>query len=76
MTLSSEPVVNSGSESIQEFGRTDEFPEPIESRIDRKTDEKVLKDYNTQVSETVKTEYIFLAPFTFYFHNKLHLHRA
>ena len=60
-------------ESIQELERTEEFPEPIESPIDRKTDEKVLKDYNMQGSETfVKTEYIFLAPFTFYFHNKLH----
>ena len=46
-------------ESIQEFERTDEFPEPIESQIDRKTDEKVLKDYSTQISETLEKLIIF-----------------
>ena len=61
-------MANSGKpdkESIQEFEpeeRTDKFPEPIESWINRKTDEKVLKDYSMPVSETlVKTECIFLA---------------
>ena len=84
LDLSLEPVVNSGEpdeESIQKFKPeewTVEFPELIESWINRKTDKKVLKDYSTQVSEMslVKTEYIFLAVFTFYFHNKLHLHHT
>ena len=65
-------MVNLGKpdkESIQEFKpeeRTNEFPDPIESQINRKTDKKVLKDYSTLVSETlVKTEYIFLAVSTF-----------
>ena len=56
-------MANSGKpdeESIQEFEpeeRTDEFPEPFESQINRKADENVLKDYSTPVSETlVKTE--------------------
>jgi len=54
--------LSSEQESIQEFERTDEFPEPIESEIDRKTDEKALKDYSTQVSETVvETEYMLFS---------------
>jgi len=52
LDLSSEPAANSGEldeESIQEFEpeeRTDDFPETIESQINRYTDEKVLKDYS------------------------------
>jgi hypothetical protein len=83
LDLSSEPVASSGQpseESMQEFEpeertdeRTDEFPEPMESQINTKTDEKVLRDCSTQVSETlVKTEYTFLTVCTFHFHNKLY----
>ena len=79
LDLSSEPVASSGEaneESMQEFEpeeRTDESPAgPIESQINTKTDEKVLRDCSTQVSETlVKTEYIFRAVCTFQLYNKL-----
>ena len=69
LDLSSEPVVTSGEpyeESMQEFEleEYDEFPEPIESQISTKTDEKEVEDCSTQVSETLlKTEYIFSSLF-------------
>jgi len=75
LNLTSEPVASSGEpdeESMQEFEpenleRTDEFPEPIESQINTKTDEKVLNDCSTQVRETLlKTEYIFSSLFALF----------
>lgn len=69
LDLSSEPVATSGEpgeESMHEFEPeklTDEFPEPIESEInlDTQSDEILLRDCSTQVSETfLKTEYISL----------------
>ena len=75
LNLTSEPVASSGEpdeESMQEFEpenleRTDEFPEPIESQINTKTDEKVLNDCSTQIRETLlKTEYIFSSLFALF----------
>ena len=72
LDLSSEPVVTSGEpykESMQEFEleEYDEFPEPIESQISTKTDEKEVEDCSTQVSETLlKTEYIFSSLFAIF----------
>ena len=82
LDLSSEPVASYGEpdeESMQEFEpedieQTGPFPEPIESEIDTKTDEKekVLRDCSTQVSKpSVETEYIFHAVCSFHLHNKL-----
>ena len=62
LDLSSEPVASSGEpddKNMQEFeqGKRNSFPEPIESQINTKADEKELKDCSTQVSETsIKTE--------------------
>ena len=72
LDLSSEPVVSSGEpyeESMQEFELEEygEFPEPIESQISTKTDEKEVEDCSTQVSETLsKTEYIFSSLFALF----------
>ena len=72
LDLSSEPVVSSGEpyeESMQEFEpeEYDEFPEPIESQISTKTDEKEVEDCSTQVNETLlKTEYIFSSLFAIF----------
>ena len=82
LDLRSEPVAGYAEpdeESMQEFEpedieQTDQFPEPIESEIDSKADEKekVVRDCSTQVSKTlVETEYIFHAVCTFHLHNKL-----
>jgi len=63
LDLSSEPVASSGEpddKNMQEFeqGKRNSFPEPIESQINTKADEKELKDCSTQVSETsIKTEW-------------------
>ena len=76
LDLSLEPVESSGEddeESTHELKeQPDEFPEPIVSHINRntQTDDKLLRECSTQVSETLlQTEYIFLAVCTFYCHN-------
>lgn len=67
LDLSLEPVASSGEpdeESMHEFEpgkRTDEFPEPIESQInlDTQTDENLLRDCSTQVSEKLLNRIYF-----------------
>jgi len=68
LDLSSEPVACSGEpcdeENMQEFQpeERDEFPEPIESPTNRKTDGKEVKDCSTQVSETLLLKLIIYFP--------------
>ena len=68
LDLTSEPVVSAAEpkkEGMREFeDETEEFPEPdiiIESNINRstQTDEQLLKESGTQVSNTLLKLYIF-----------------